>query len=305
MQEENQELKHRLRSHSKVSRANQEAFTKKFSGKDLKDLLRESDGNRSDEEDTSPYAVPSEPTPRNRHSEIEPPRRILSSLPGDSDFDDEDEMASMQARFQWTNDSRRTLRKSHAKILMMIVFFIALIDGRPYQALTEYALDLMTHGQVAQSPVHEKSKPISYAEAVRQSPPRQSWQQTGLPAQQASSVPAQSWPVIGDYQAEALEQSPIESIQKTTLRSEPPEGRFTRGRVTTLVSVKARVRNVGSVPARNIRVASRLPSGVRIAMKGPSELQAGETAIYSADPNQIVTVAGNLQMEQTCENCRK
>lgn len=94
-------------------------------------------------------------------------------------------------------------------------------------------------------------------------------------------------------------------IGKTTLRAEQPRGTFLRSNYTILSSVSVRVKNHGIYEAKNVVVKARMPGWKSsVLLYGPTDLPAEATAEYTATPNEIVTVAGNIMVELSCENCR-
>lgn len=197
---------------------------------------------------------------------------------------------------------------------LFLVFVGVLIDGRAYNFLMKTTMARLSGAEVvaeagqeqeakAPPPSSYTNSATSYQAAAKAAAQRSKSYAQWLASQgtKVSSEPRVAAALDGSASQTATND---QASQRTTLRSEPPEGTWTRGSVITLVTVQARVRNVGKVEAKNIQVYAEVPGGSRVRLSGPSRLSSHESAVYTAQPNEIVRVAGNLGVAMDCDNCR-
>jgi uncharacterized repeat protein (TIGR01451 family) len=290
-----EDLSDRLHRQTLLEQERQRHFRDRFGGDDLRKLLNKSTGDQKPAESFSRPApqVVNGAAPLDRDAYAAAKKTIILSREEfeKSAYEDEE-----LARFKWMKDSKEKRKQSISQILAFVVCLAVLIDGRLLGKLTQASINQMTHGgaEYSDSTLH-KTAELSLIEPVRTEKPAPAVQAIVPPIVQPREISTDPY---------ALDPADT-AARKTTLRSEIPKGTFSRGNVTTLTHVEVRVRNAGSVEAQNIKVTALIPGGASLQLHGPRTLGAGDTATFSAATSQVITVAGNIQMEQTCDNCRK
>ena len=93
----------------------------------------------------------------------------------------------------------------------------------------------------------------------------------------------------------------------TTLRTlEEAQGTFNTTRYGKyLTRAQVRIKNVGSVTANGVRVEVILPTGTRLQLSGPRSLKKYEVATYKNSMNEAYPPGERMEVEATCDNCRR
>lgn len=97
-------------------------------------------------------------------------------------------------------------------------------------------------------------------------------------------------------------------VKQTKLRMiDEPRVDWLLGRSPKLRSLQVTIRNVGEEKALGVKVEATLPGGQVIPVSGPAELNSNEIVTYQpklANPFPVPHT-GDIQIQITCENCRK